>query len=306
MKPKQKIVISASRRTDIPAFYMPWFMTQIENGTFEVQNPYNRRVSIVKATPGDVHTILFWSKNFGTFLQEGYGDRLTALGYHLFFNFTINSEDPLLEPNVPSLQERLAQLTALCKVYGPDCIQWRFDPLCFYDFPDGSRHDNLKDFSLIADVAHNLSIKRCITSFMDLYPKIQKRTLKNKSVIFALPSVNTQQERLLALQAVLGPKHIQLYTCCEKTLLDSLPQDTGIQPSACVPNDLLMALYGGRLSLRKDTGQRRSAGCGCYTSIDIGSYQQHPCYHNCLYCYANPTDGRLKTTNRFKGGRTVS
>lgn len=298
MKPKQKIVISASRRTDIPAFYMPWLMAQIEKGYFEVQNPYNRRISMVDASPAHVHTLLFWSKNFGPFIKNGYGNQLTEQGYHLFFNFTLNSEDPWLEPNLPPLQDRLAQMESLCNAHGADSIQWRFDPICFYNCPDGRCQDNLKDFALIADAAHSMGIKRCITSFMDLYPKIQRRTSASKNINFVLPSQKTQQEILHRLCAILNPKAIQLVTCCEKALLDSLPNHTGIQPSACVPNELLMALFGGHLSLRRDTGQRRSAGCGCYTSVDIGSYQRHPCYHNCLYCYANPSAHGESLSNR--------
>ncbi len=105
-----QIVISASRRTDIPAFYMPWFMDRIDKGYFEVVNPYNRRTSIVPATPAEVHTIVFWSKNFGPFITGRYGEKLIDAGYHLFFNYTLNSESPLLEPNLPPLQTRMSQL----------------------------------------------------------------------------------------------------------------------------------------------------------------------------------------------------
>ena len=71
---------------------MPWFMEQIARGIFEVVNPFNQRVSIVPATADAVHTIVFWSKNFGPFIGEHYGDKLLELGYHLFFNFTVNSD----------------------------------------------------------------------------------------------------------------------------------------------------------------------------------------------------------------------
>ena len=80
-----KIVLSASRRTDIPAFYMPWFMEQIKNGRFPVVNPFNRRESIVPATPDQVHSIVFWSKDFGNFLKNDFGQWLQKQGYHLFF-----------------------------------------------------------------------------------------------------------------------------------------------------------------------------------------------------------------------------
>ena len=126
-----KIVISASRRTDIPAFYMPWFMSQIEAGSFEVVNPYNQKAHYVPGTPDKVHTIVLWSKNFGPFIENNYGDRMREKGFQLFFNFTINSDCSLLEPNVPPLGARLDQLEQLCQRFGPETVNWRFDPICF-------------------------------------------------------------------------------------------------------------------------------------------------------------------------------
>ena len=110
MTSESKIVISASRRTDIPGFYMPWFMKQIGRGFFEVVNPFNQHVAVVPVSAARVHTIVFWSKNFGPFIDKVYGRQLIKLGYHLFFNFTINSDNPNLEPHVPPLNERLTSL----------------------------------------------------------------------------------------------------------------------------------------------------------------------------------------------------
>lgn len=86
MKSECKIVISASRRTDIPAFYMDRFMARISAGSFRVENPYNHKVSTVPATPDAVHAIVFWSKNYGPFLKGGYGQALKAAGYHPCFH----------------------------------------------------------------------------------------------------------------------------------------------------------------------------------------------------------------------------
>ena len=80
MERSGQIVISASRRTDIPAFYMDWFMEQIKKEVFEITNPYKRRKSTIPATPDKVHTIVFWSKNFDFFMAGGYGERLEKLG----------------------------------------------------------------------------------------------------------------------------------------------------------------------------------------------------------------------------------
>lgn len=289
---EKKIVISASRRTDIPAFYLKWFVQQIEKGFFEITNPYNRHISVVRVTPDRVHTIVFWSKNFRPFIKNGFGKDLQKKGYNLFFNFTINSSDTLLEPHVPSLKDRLDQLSYLCSCFNSESVNWRFDPICFYTLYKAGQSvikNNLHDFSTIAKVAARCGVKRCITSFMDIYAKIKKRAASISGFAFIDPDMDKKIEILTRMEQKLNVLNIRLFTCCEKDILSNLPQESGISASSCIPNDLLVKLYGGGLSLRKDTGQRIKQGCGCKISIDIGSYQQHPCYHNCLFCYANPS-----------------
>ena len=197
LNPACKIVISASRRTDIPAFYMTWFMEQIKSGVFEVANPFNRQVRKVAATPADVHTIVFWSKDFGLFLKENHAKKLQHAGYHLFFNFTINSSAPLLEPHVPPLEVRLKQLEQLCERFGSDVINWRFDPICFFRSRKGALQDNLHDLKRIAEKAAECGIRRCITSFLDFYPKIDKRIAALPGFSFSDPSLDTKKPRFL-------------------------------------------------------------------------------------------------------------
>ena len=286
-----KIIISASRRTDIPAFYMPWFMGQVKKGSFEVTNPFNQRVSIVPATPDKVDTIVFWSKNFGPFLDKSYGEQLLKQGFHLFFNFTINSECTNLEPNVPPLKKRLEQLEHLCQRFGPKTINWRFDPLCFFKTEVGRLQDNLNDFAGIADKAAECGIVRCITSFMDHYPKIRRRLSTRPGFVFVDLSLEKKVEILRGMIKTFATGNINLSICCEKNLMEAFPRSLSVSGSSCIPGDLIRKLFGGRLSLKKDTGQRVKAGCGCTQSTDIGSYRLQPCYHNCLFCYANPASG---------------
>jgi hypothetical protein len=285
---EEKIVISASRRTDIPAFYMEWFMGQVRQGFFEVVNPYNQRLSKVLATPDLIHTIVFWSKDFGPFIEGHYAERLEKMGYHLFFNFTINSEDPLLEPNVPALADRLEQLQSLCERSLPESVQWRFDPMCFYRVDGGPIRDNLGQFERVADVVGTLGVKRCVTSFMDDYPKIRKRTSRLAGFSFFDPPLAERLETLIGMERCLAERGIALCTCCEKEIIEALPPSSGTTQGSCIPNDLLMRLFGGKISMERDKGQRVAKGCGCRISRDIGSYALHPCYHNCLFCYANP------------------
>jgi len=283
----EKIVLSASRRTDIPAFYMQWFMDRIVAGFFEVTNPFNRRVSTVPAGPDRVHTIVFWSKNFGPFLDGGYGERLLKMGFHLYFNFTINSESPLLEPCVPPFSERLAQLKRLSTVFGAQSIQWRFDPICVYRHMGRRRH-NLEGFPMIARYAGKLGVRRCVTSFMDHYPKIRRRTSALNRFSFVAPEMDEKVALLCRMEQTLSAYGIDLSTCCEKEVMARLPESVDISAGACIPSEHFVRCHGGKLSMRRDPGQRVSQGCRCRVSRDIGSYDMHPCFHRCLFCYANP------------------
>jgi hypothetical protein len=282
------MVISASRRTDIPAFFMAWFMEGIARGEFEVTNPYNRRVTRVAATAPPVHTIVFWSKNFGPFLKGDYGGRLQEMGYHLYFQFTINSENPILEPNLPGLDQRLKQLHRLCGQFGPRSVNWRFDPICFYRSKGEGLGSNLGDAGRIAEAAAAAGICRCTASFMDPYAKIRKRISRLQGFTFLDPPREEKLRTLLELEHRLAAKRIRLFTCCESELLSALPAHSTVRAGACIPSALFMELHGGELSLKRDGGQRVKAGCGCRVSVDVGSYHRHRCGHDCLYCYAQP------------------
>ena len=263
-------------------------MERIKSGAFEVVNPFNRQVRKVPATPIDVHTIVFWSKNFDHFLKKGYGQNLQRTGYNLFFNFTINSYAPRLEPHVPPLDIRLQQLEQLSDRFGSRTINWRFDPICFFRTRKGVVEDNLDDLNRIAEKAAKCGISRCITSFMDPYPKIKKRLTTMPNFSFSDPPLAVKKEIILKMEQALNANDIHLKLCCEKEVLGALPAATTVTESACIPNELFRELFGGTLSLKKDTGQRIQKGCGCKVSVDIGAYHHHPCFHNCLFCYANP------------------
>ena len=154
-------------------------------------------------------------------------------------------------------------------------------------FRSGRRHDNRGDLERIADAAAAAGIRRCVTSFVDLYPKACRRAEK-AGIRFELPTMDERTAILQKMAATLARRGICLETCCESEVLAHLPPDSTVRPGACIPSDRFMALFGGRLSLRRDSGQRRQAGCRCRVSVDIGSYALHPCRHNCLFCYARP------------------
>ena len=292
MKGELKQILSVSRRTDIPAFYMAWFMEQVARGSIDVINPVNRQVKQVAVSPERVHTMVFWSKNFGPYLAGRYGERLQAMGYHLFFNFTVNSRSPILEPGVPDLDQRLGQLRQLCHRFGSASVQWRFDPICHFTAQTGAIETNLHDFETIAAAAGECGIGTCTTSFMDHYRKIERRT--RDRIVFVEPSPAQHVKILLNMEQVLSPLEIQLDLCCENKVLAQLPAESTINAGACISGRRIMAVHGGRVSQRQDSGQRKKSGCGCTVSVDVGSYSLHPCHHNCLFCYANPACDRRR------------
>lgn len=285
--PPLKTIVSASRRTDIPAFYMDWFMAGIANGCFEVINPYNQHRRRVPAQPHEIHSIVFWSKNFGPFLRGNFDRQLQQRGYPLFFNFTVNATDRRLEPHVPPLAERIQQITELAQRHDPLAITWRFDPLCFFRRRNRVACYPLDALEPIADALAAVGIRRCVTSFVDLYPKVRKR-MRGTDLELADPPLAVKRETLTAMAATLRKRQIVLHVCCEQAIRDTLPAGTGIRSGACIPGPLLADLFGGGFAMKKDPGQRRNQGCTCNIAADIGSYRQQPCYHDCLFCYANP------------------
>lgn len=275
-------VVSASRRTDIPAFYMNWFMESLRKGFFEVENPVSHKITRVDATPSSTAVIVFWSRNYGPLiplLDELLGH------YRLWFHFTINTPNKTLEPKVPNPDIQLAQLRELTKKVEPRAITWRFDPILFWR-EKGKLKNNLDGFRHLAHEVSRAGITRCHTSFMTHYRKIHRRLQKHPHITFIDPPIQEQVEILLSLDEIARSKGIRMHLCCQPEILRALPENTPILPASCVDGRMINEVYGIRVSQARDTGQRM--GCGCTRSRDIGSYQKQICHYHCLYCYANP------------------
>lgn len=288
------IILSASRRTDIPGFYLDWFMERMSQGFFNVKNPFTKKIRQVDVSPETVHSIVFWSKNFDRLIRSGAGKKLIGQGFNLYFNFTINSESDLLEPKIPPLEKRLEQLEILADTFGPKTIAWRFDPICFYQSQKkGRQRSNLTHFPIIAQKASELNISKCVTSFFDDYLKIKKRVTalfkKEQTFInFMNPSFEKKITLIQNMEKNLSSLGIKLHLCCEKKVFEALGPKTTVKQNACIDGAVLQQLSGKTCTSKRDYGQRSKQGCKCTKSIDIGSYDDHPCYHNCLFCYARP------------------
>ncbi len=279
-----KTVISASRRTDIPAFYLDWFGSCLETGVFEVENTRSRRVTMRRLAPRDIHSIVFWSKNYGPLL----GSRGRFEKYNLFFHFTMNTEVPLLEPGVVPLEERLDQARRLARWRGPETIMWRFDPVAVWE-EHGGRRDNLGQFSRIAAGMRSIGVRRLTLSVMDRYRKIDRRVRGIAGFRFVYPDHDEAAGILRPLVEEAGRLGFEVSLCSERELLGRLEKGAvSLRRGSCIDGPLLSDLFGPGAPVAADRGQRRSRGCGCTVSFDVGSYTRHPCRHRCLYCYANP------------------
>ena len=264
------MIISASRRTDIPAFYPEWFMNRIRAGYVLVKNPMNgKQVSKVPLSPELVDCIVFWSKNPRNIMK--YLPELNA--YNYYFLITINPYDETIETNVPPKPDIIAAFKELSDLIGPEKVIWRYDPIFYTTKFNYSRH-----VEYFADTAAELSEKteKCIISFLDVYKKCERNM---RDIDFHVP--NPEEVFALAKDiAVIARKYgIRLESCAETYNLESL----GINHAKCIDDELISRIAGRPLKVSKDKNQRKA--CRCVKSIDIGAY--NTCPHNCLYCYAN-------------------
>jgi len=244
-------------------------------------NPYNGKVRTVDVAKSSVGTIVFWSKNFAPLLK-----RIKELAeWPAVFNFTLNSEDPLLEPKLPPLKERMEQMSSLASIYDSRAVCWRFDPVVFYRAGRTERN-NLGSFETLLEFARGVEIQSCTISFMDPYRKIAKREKGMPDFRFIYPDTPRLIETAAWMAERAAGYGIKLLTCCEAALNQARIEN--LTPGRCIDHDLISRLYGAHLSGKQDMGQRKAAGCLCQQSVDVGSYRDQFCLCGCLYCYANP------------------
>ena len=279
-------IISASRRTDLPAFLMEWVISKIQQKQVEVTNPFNRNIiSTISLDPNDVMAWVWWSKNFGPWI-DSYKKNLELFSQYPvhIFNFTINSTSELESGLKIPLNKRFEQLRWLVDEFGPKQIQVRFDPIVYYKkLGNRSILNNLTNFERIISAVSDAGITQVIFSFVEIYSKVKKRMLHRGKEIVEL-SLKQKKEKLIPLLEICKEYKINLHACCQPELLGY----RGIQQAHCVDGELINSIIGNKIKLKRDTGQREH--CGCQKSRDIGGYSGiFKCAHNCDYCYANPT-----------------
>ncbi len=265
------MIISASRRTDIPNYYSEWFFNRIKEGYVLVRNPMNiSQVSKISLSPDVVDGIVFWTKNPLPIL-----DRLEELReYTYYFQFTLTPYGKDVEPNVPSKNDLIIpSFRKLSERIGKERVVWRYDPILFNDKYTMDYH--VKYFKTLAAKLHAYT-EKCIVSFLDFYQKTIRNTRHLKLIE---PPLAQKIELMQKFSEIAREFGLSLDTCAEDLDLDQF----GIKRASCVDKERFERLLGVKLIVGKDRNQRPE--CGCVASIDIGAYNM--CKNGCCYCYAN-------------------
>lgn len=269
------MIISASRRTDIPAFYSKWFLNRIRDQFVLIRNPFNyHQITRVELTSDEVDCIVFWTRNplpLIPHLQE-----LDSRGLRYYFQFTITGYGPDLEPHVPSLASAVSAFKKLSDLVGPERVIWRYDPIAISKRTPSDFH--VKTYTAIAEALRGYT-HGSVISILDVY----KKTEKNMANIFGFDVTDQPSEECVfqiatTLGSVATSCAMDIKSCAEKYDLSHC----GIPSGKCIDEALLTQLWGISYPSKKDAGQRLE--CGCVKSIDIGMY--NTCGHGCKYCYA--------------------
>ena len=275
------MILSASRRTDIPAFYTPWLINRFKEGYVITRNPFNpNQVSKISLSPELVDCIVFWTKDPGPMLQSlEWLDR-----YHYYFQFTLTPYDKSIEPSLRDKRDLLETFVTLSKRLGKERVLWRYDPILLRGKYTLAYHKQA--FQRMCEKLCRYT-ETVTFSFIDCYKKI-------KTDLRAL-----EKEEILELGQFLGKigreYGLKVRTCCEAVDLS----EYGIQKGRCIDPGLIERICGGRLEISRDKNQRPA--CGCCESIDIGAYDT--CLHGCAYCYATQsmeTARRNHTAHRWE------
>ncbi|MFV0413502.1 MAG: DUF1848 domain-containing protein [Oscillospiraceae bacterium] len=275
------MIVSVSRRTDIPAFYSRWFFERLRAGHCLAANPFNpKQLRKVPLTPEEA-AFVFWTKNPAPMLP--YLPRLRP--YAFYFQCTVTPYGRLLEPHLPEKRVVVQAVQRLAEAVGPERVVWRFDPLLFGGAYTPEWHAN--EFARLAPVLQR-HVAKCVVSFYDPYKSSEKRLAP-----LGLRPPNRQElwQTAKALAAAAQQLGLRLESCAEPDDLSRL----GIFPGACVDTALLQGPLGP-VEAKKDKNQRKA--CGCAASVDIGAY--NTCPAGCLYCYA--THGSGQRASRFCRG----
>ncbi|MGX8795260.1 DUF1848 domain-containing protein [Fusibacter sp. JL298sf-3] len=264
------MILSVSRRTDIPAFYSDWFFNRIQEGYLYVTNPMNpKQVSKVILSPETVDCFVFWTKDVSQMLN-----RLDEIKhYNYYFQYTITGYKNNIELGIKDKRKVITAFKDLSKKIGKKRVILRYDPIFINNEYTIEYH--CKAFERLCDELSGYT-ERCVISFIDIYAKI-KKNIKNLNI----KELDTNDIKTISKKfaEIANKYNLKIETCSEVYDLSEF----GISHGKCIDDALISELIGYEVAVKKDDTQRDI--CGCVKSVDVGQYNS--CMHNCVYCYAN-------------------
>ncbi len=273
------MILSVSRRTDIPAFYSKWFINRIQEGYVYVRNPFNaNQISNIPLSPDIVDCIVFWSKNPAPLLK--YLPEINEKYKGAFYlQYTINAYERDIEPGLPELNQRIETLKRISDTYGSEKVVWRYDPILLTAIytKDWHKKQYEKLFQEIKSYTDT-----CVISFIDMYDKTAKNT--SPYGISALTTIE-MEEIASSFAKIVEGSGLTIKTCAEGIDLKKY----GIEHNSCIDQKRIEHIIGGKLKAKPD---HQRENCHCIECADIGIY--NTCLHGCKYCYANFNESQVK------------
>lgn len=272
------MIISASYRTDIPAFHGAWFNQRLDAGFCTVKNPYASKIGRVALDAKAVDGFVFWTRRLGGFMATL--DRLVDRGTPFYVQYTVTGYPKALEPAVVDWRRAVEEIHETAARYGPRAVVWRYDPVFMSQLTPASYH-----VDRVAELAERLagSVDEVALSFAHIYRKTRRNTdLAAARHRFSWSDPEDDEKRSLlstlaqtVAETVTGHR-IEATLCTQQDLLTP-----SLRPARCIDTDRLSDIAGMQVPGRRK-GNR--AGCLCAESRDIGAYDT--CGHGCVYCYA--------------------
>lgn len=263
------MILSVSRRTDIPAYYADWFFNRLKEGYYLKKN--KKEYEKVVLSKSNIDCIVFWTKNPKPLMK--YLNQIRAMGYEFYFQFTLTPYNNDMEYNIGNKREILQTFKELSKLIGSERVVWRYDPILINEKYNVEFHK--KSFNQLAKALKGYT-NECVISFVDEYSSIKK------TAYYKSPEFKNIMDICFSFADTAKECGIKLKTCSE--VIDFI--DVDIEHGACIDKNKIEKLIKLPLESKKDNKQRPN--CNCIESVDVGEY--YTCLHNCAYCYAGGTD----------------
>jgi hypothetical protein len=265
------MIISASYRSDIPAFHGDRFLAALAAGEVAVANPYNRRPSVIDLRPERVGGYVFWTRNARPFARSLAA--VAAQGKPFVVQYTIIGYPRAIDANVIDPALAIANARAIAEAHGKRVVVWRYDPILLTPGTGTAWHR--ANFARLADALAGAT-DEVVVSFAQLYAK-SARNLAKAGVTWRQPALDEQAALIAALRAIAQRRGIALTLCTQPDLAG----ESGAPGARCI-DAARLADIAGRPVAAAMKGNR--PGCLCAESRDIGAYDS--CVHGCRYCYA--------------------